>query len=79
MENPVIRLLSLWPDRKAVHLDAAAADPSLDPIAVHRWFKRKSIPVKHWPALIDGARNRGFKLNADMLLAAHSGSAQDAA
>jgi hypothetical protein len=73
-KNTVTSILSEWPDRAAVHVDACAADAELDLVAVHRWFQRGSVPVRYWPALIDGARRRGIDLDADRLLAAHSDS-----
>lgn len=80
MTDPVTKLLKHWPDRQAIHTDATAADARLDLIAVHRWFQRKSIPVKYWPALIEGGRKRGFDVSAESLLSAHSSrAAEDAA
>lgn len=72
MENPVVKILSMWPDRQAVYTDAVAADPSLNMVAVHRWFQRASVPPKYWSALIAGARRRNIDLTADDVVLAHS-------
>ena len=72
MENPVVKILSMWPDRQAVYADAVAADPSLNMVAVHRWFQRGSVPAKYWSALIAGARRRSIELTADDVVTAHS-------
>lgn len=70
-EHPVIAILSLWPSRREVLNDARRADPSLDMIAVHRWFQRASVPGHYWGALLDGAQTRGFALTADDIVRAH--------
>jgi len=72
MNSPVTQLLGLWPDRKAVHEDARAADPDLDLIAVHRWHSRQSVPAKYWQALIDGGKARGLKVSAERFVNAHA-------
>lgn len=72
MENPVVKILSMWPDRQAVYADAVAADPSLNMVAVHRWFQRGSVPAKYWSALIAGAKRREIDLSADDVVLAHS-------
>jgi hypothetical protein len=72
MENPVTKLLNLWPDRQSVYADAVDADPSLNMVAVHRWFQRGSVPAKYWSALISGAQRREINLTADDVVLAHS-------
>lgn len=68
----VKQLLSKWPNRKAVFEDAAKANPDLQMIAVHRWFKRNSIPVGYWSALLDGAKDRKINIKEGELAKAHS-------
>lgn len=34
--------------------------------------RRRSIPVQHWPALVDSTRGREIGLTADVLLAMHT-------
>jgi hypothetical protein len=41
------------------------------PTLVSEWKRTDSIPVKHWPALIDYAKAQDFALSADALVAAH--------
>ena len=72
MENPVVRILGMWPDRQAVYADAVAADPGLNMVAVHRWFQRGSVPAKYWSALIAGAKRRNISLTAEDVVLAHS-------
>lgn len=72
MENPVVKILSMWPDRQAVYADAVAADPALNMVAVHRWFQRGSVPAKYWSALIAGAKRREIDLSAEDVVLAHS-------
>jgi hypothetical protein len=79
LEHPVISLLSRWPSRQAVCEDARAADPNLDPVAVHRWFQRRSVPSRYWAALMDGAARRAIALSADEIVRAHSDVQGDAA
>ena len=71
-------ILNRWPSRRAVYEDALAADPSLDMIAVHRWFQRGSLPSKYDAALIDGACRRGIGLHAMEIVKARSGHADQA-
>lgn len=72
MENPIVKILNLWPDRQSVYADAVAADPDLNMVAVHRWFQRGSVPAKYWSALISGAQRREINLTADDVVLAHS-------
>ncbi len=71
-QSLVKELLEQWPDRQAVLADANCHDETLDLVAVHRWFQRNSIPVKHWRALIEGSNRRGLNVTAEDLLAAHA-------
>jgi hypothetical protein len=71
-KSPVQNLLSRWPDRQSLHVDARRADADLKMVAVHRWFSRGSVPAKYWHALLSGAESRGIALTADELARAHS-------
>lgn len=71
--HPITEILSRWPSRRDVYEDAKAANPDLDMVAVHRWFKRGSLPSKYDAALIQGADRRGFGLHAMELVRARSG------
>jgi hypothetical protein len=70
-QDPVIRILSRWPSRAAVFEDIKAFTPDLDMVAVHRWWQRKTIPPRHWPALVAGAERRGVRLTGEDILRAH--------
>ena len=70
--HPVTTILDKWPSRRAILEDARRADPSLELIAVHRWFQRKSIPPHRWNALVTGARRRKLGVSLSDLAAAHS-------
>jgi hypothetical protein len=73
MSSPtVIDILARWPDREAVHADASLGDPALQPIAVYRWERRRSIPPRHWTALVAGAKRRRFKVTMEELAQAHT-------
>ena len=63
MPDPVLTILKRWPDRDAVLADARTHNASLAAIAVYRWFKRKSIPIEYWNALVEGAERRGLSLS----------------
>jgi hypothetical protein len=76
-KSRVIQILSLWPDRRSVHEDAAKARADLQMVAVHRWFGRGSIPSEYWSALLLGARARRIKLTAQDLADAHAACEQD--
>jgi hypothetical protein len=47
-----------------------AHDTGLTVSGVRQWKWRGSIPVEHWPALLDAATRRGIPLSADDLVAA---------
>ncbi len=70
--HPVVSILLKWPSRQAVFDDARVADPSLQMVAVHRWFQRSSVPARFWGALLDGAVRRGFDLTSDEIVRAHA-------
>jgi hypothetical protein len=69
--NSVTEILLKWPDRRAILEDAQVSTPTLDMVAVHRWFKRESIPIAHWDALTEGAAKRGFTINTGDFMVAH--------
>ncbi len=53
---------------------AVAAAIGVKPSAASEMKRRKSIPVKHWPKLIEAARERGIEgVSADMLTQIHAG------
>ena len=70
-------ILHRWPTRRAVHEDALAADPSLEMVAVHRWFQRGSLPPKFDAALLAGAFRRGIGLHAQEFANARAGNIGD--
>lgn len=78
MDKPVTQILAKWPSRRAVLDDARAADPDLQMVAVHRWFKRGSVPPRHWTALMAGAKRRKLGVSLADMAFAHAG-AQEAA
>jgi hypothetical protein len=43
-----------------------------DYTTVASWGRRGSIPVRHWPALLDLAERKRVSLSADDLLRAHA-------
>jgi len=55
-----------------VYEDALAANPDLKRIAVHRWFKRGSVPSRYWQALLAGAARRNINVTAGDFIAAHA-------
>ena len=71
--HQIISILSRWPSRRAVHEDALLANPELDPVAVHRWFQRGSLPPKYDVALLQGADRRGIGLHPMEIATARSG------
>ena len=66
-------ILNRWPSRRAVHEDALSADPSLEMIAVHRWFQRGSLPPRFDAALLEGAGRRGIGLHPQEFAKARAG------
>ena len=70
--HPVNLLLEKWPSRRDVLDDARAANPDLEMIAVHRWFKRHSVPSGYWDALINGAKSRKLRLKEGDFTKAHA-------
>jgi hypothetical protein len=76
-KSRVIKILSLWPDRRSVHADAMKARADLQFVAVHRWWSSGNIPVKYWNALLEGARARQIKLTAQDLADAHAACDHD--
>lgn len=70
--HPVLGILGRWPSRQAILEDIQRNDPSIQMVAVHRWFQRKSVPPRHWAALVNGAKRRRFKLSANGLMLAHA-------
>ena len=76
--HPILRILNLWPSRRAVLEDVNASLPEgrkLDMVAIHRWFQRKSIPSEYDAALIDGASKRNIALNWRELMEARAAHA----
>lgn len=70
--KPVTTILGKWPSRRAVLEDARSSDPSLEMIAVHRWFQRGSVPARHWTALMAGAKRRKLGVSMQDLALAHA-------
>ncbi|GGF56510.1 hypothetical protein GCM10007301_15220 [Azorhizobium oxalatiphilum] len=61
-------LMALWPS-----LSAFAADTAAGYEAVRQWFKRQSIPVRYWPAVIEGAAQREIGgVTSDLLMKLHA-------
>jgi hypothetical protein len=73
----VIKILSLWPDLRAVHTDVLRARADLQYVSVYRWGRRGSIPSEYWNALLEGARARQIKLTAQDLADAHAACDHD--
>jgi hypothetical protein len=71
-EHPVTKILKAWPSRQAVLTDARMVEPSLELVAVHRWFQRGSVPSRYWRALLIGAERRNIAVTVDDLMAAHA-------
>lgn len=72
MTNSAIDILERWPSRRDVWEDARIADPELQFVAVHRWFKRQSVPSKYWYALLLGAERRGLSVSANDFVRSHA-------
>ncbi|MFH5773565.1 hypothetical protein ACHFJ0_04880 [Paracoccus sp. NGMCC 1.201697] len=71
--HPITAILQRWETRRDVYEDARAANPDLDMVAVHRWFKRGSLPPKYDAALLQGAERRGIGLHPMEIVKARSG------
>ena len=57
-KHPFQDIIDRWPTQAVM-----AEDAGVKPIAVYRWYERKSIPAKHDAALIDAASRRNIPLN----------------
>lgn len=57
----------MWPT--AVEL---ARQIGVGSVSVRAWRRRNSIPVRHWPALVEAARRRGASLDNDVLVRIHA-------
>lgn len=72
-------LMDLWPSYSELSRDTGLT-------RAHLWAMktRQAIPVKHWPVIIDAAKNRhkldrsrGYaRIDADLLLAIHTVTAK---
>lgn len=70
-KSSVTQILHKWPSRRAIFEDARKGNPALDMVAVHRWFKRESVPVAHWDALAEGATQRNISVSVHDFMVAH--------
>lgn len=69
--NRVVTMLTKWPDRRALWEDVRRTEPDLALVAVHRWYKRGSVPPKYWAAILSAAEARGITLTAEEIVRAH--------
>lgn len=60
-------------------ITAVAAATGAAQSTVSCWIRRRSIPVRHWPALLRIAGERGVALDERRLLAAHGPADAEAA
>jgi propanediol dehydratase small subunit len=57
-------ILARWETRAAL-----AADLQMPYDRIDQWWKRNTVPAKHWPALIKAAKSKGFDdITAESLL-----------
>lgn len=63
----VYDIISLWPRRADL-----ASDVGVSVDAVHKWAQAGSIPARYQLGVLSSARQRGFDLTADDMVAAHA-------
>ncbi len=51
---------------------AFASAIGVNPSTASEMKRRKSIPVSHWPNVIEAARKRGLRITSDVLMTAHT-------
>lgn len=56
-------IISAWPG-----VDFLAVDIGVGVETVRGWWKRDSIPVKHWKRLLDKAPERNISISPDLLI-----------